>query len=125
MANWEDVDRLARQLPEVSVKGRSWMVLGKSFAWDRPLRKRDLEELGDGAPEPPIIGVWVSDLFAKEALLQASPGLYFTTSHFDGYAIVLVRLAEVQVGELEELLVESWLRRAPAKLASTYLDSRT
>lgn len=123
MATWDDVDQLAHRLPEVSVKGRSWLVRGKLFAWDRPLRKGDLEELGESAPTPPIIAVWVTDLFAKEALILASPDVYFTTSHFDGYAIVLARLGEVAVDELEELLIESWIRRAPVKLANEYLDS--
>ena len=47
----------------------------------------------------------------------------FTTSHFDGYPAVLVRLDRVAMPELEELLVEAWLTRAPRRLAAEYLDA--
>ena len=62
------------------------------------------------------------DLGAKEALLAADGQVYFTTPHFDGYAAILVRLDRIAVPELQELLVEAWLCRAPRRLASGYLD---
>ncbi len=61
---------------------------------------------------------------AKEALLADAPGVYFTTPHFDGYPAVLVRLGEIAVPELEELLAEAWLARAPKRLAKAFLDGR-
>jgi hypothetical protein len=124
MASWDDVDRVARSLPDVDAKGRSWTVNGKSFAWDRPLRAKDIEELGDSAPEPPILAVWVSDQMEKQALLSSDAETFFTTSHLDGYAIVLARLSRLGEDELEEMLVESWLRRAPKRLAAEYLEMR-
>ena len=39
----------------------------------------------------------------------------------DGYPAVLVLLESVELGELEELIVEAWLSRAPAKLVKAYL----
>jgi len=128
MADWDDVDRLARELPGVdegtSHGNRAWTVRGKGFAWERPLRRSDLEALGDTAPEGPILGVRVEHLVAKEALLADDPGVYFTTPHFDGYPAVLVRLAEIETGELEELLAEAWLCRAPKRLAREFLEAR-
>ena len=54
MADWSDVERLARELPAVeggtSYGNRAWKVGGKGFAWERPLRRTDLEALGDAAP---------------------------------------------------------------------------
>jgi len=124
MATWDDVTRIAAELPEVEIRGRhDWQVKGKSFAWERPLRKRDLEELGDTAPEPPILAVWVPDKLAKDAMVKAEPEVFFTTSHFDGYAIVLIRLSEIPVEELEEALVEAWLTRAPKTLAKKFLEA--
>ena len=109
MADWDDVDRLARELPAVdestSYGNRAWKVKDKAFAWERPLRKSDLEALGDTAPGGPILGVRVEHLVAKEALLADDPGVYFTTPHFDGYPAVLVRLGEISPEELEELYV--------------------
>ena len=128
MATWEDVDRIAHRLPEVeggtSYSNRAWKVKGKAFAWERPLRGTDLEALGDAAPDGPILGARVEHLVAKEALLADAPGIYFTTPHFDGYPAVLVRLGKIGAGELEELLAEAWLARAPKRLAQAFLAER-
>ena len=129
MADWDDVDRLALALPETatgtSYGNRAWTVKGKAFAWERPLRKTDLEALGATAPDGPILGARVEHLLAKEALLADDPAVYFTTPHFDGYPAVLVRLGAIGVAELEELLAEAWLARAPKRLAKAFLDERT
>jgi hypothetical protein len=97
-------------------------VKGKGFVWERPLRNTDLKALGDSAPAGPILGVRVEHLGAKEALLADDPAVFFTTPHFDGYPAVLVRLEEIALDELEELIVEAWLCRAPKRLAKSYLD---
>ena len=128
MAGWDDVDRLALALPEAaagtSYGNRAWHVKGKAFAWERPLRGPDRKALGDAAPDGPILATWVEHLVAKEALLADDPGVYFTTPHFDGYPAVLVRLGAIERGELDELLAEAWLCRAPKRLARAFLDER-
>lgn len=128
MADWEDVDRLALALPEAaagtSYGNRAWTVVGKAFAWERPLRKADLAALGDAAPDGPILGARVEHLVAKEALLADAPDVYFTTPHFDGHPAILVRLGAIGVAELEELLAEAWLARAPKRLAEAFLADR-
>jgi hypothetical protein len=50
--------------------------------------------------------------------------VYFTTPHFNGYPAVLVRLGEIEVAQLRDLLEESWLGRAPKRLAAKYLADR-
>ena len=125
MATWEDVRRLALALPETSEKASygqtmAWQVKDKTFAWERPLRKSDLEALGDAAPTGPILGARVPDEGAKEALIADDPEVYFTTPHFDGYPAILVQLDHIDLEELEEVLVEGWLCKAPKKLAATY-----
>lgn len=50
-------------------------------------------------------------------------GVYFTTPHFDGFPAVLVQLERIDSAELEELVVEAWLARAPRRLARAYLDA--
>jgi hypothetical protein len=126
MATWDDVRRIALALPETS-EGSSygntaWKVRDKGFVWERPLRKSDLEALGDAAPDGPILGARVEHLVAKEALLADDPAVFFTTPHFDGFAAVLVRLDEIAVADLEEVIVEAWLSRAPKRLAKEYMD---
>jgi hypothetical protein len=125
MATWDDVARIALALPETAEgesRGmRQWQVKGKGFVWERPLRKSDLAALGDAAPDGPILGAWVEHLVAKEALLADESLPCFTTPHFDGYAAVLVQLDEIGLDDLEELIVEAWLARAPKRLAQEYL----
>jgi hypothetical protein len=127
MADWNDVRRIALSLPgatEQPMHGLpSWRVQKKLFVWERPLRKSDMEALGEATPDGPILGARVEHLLAKEALLADSPEVYFTTPHFDGYPAVLVRLERIAVGELEELTIEAWLARAPKRLAKQYLES--
>jgi len=128
MASWEDVRRIALALPEASERVRNnglawWEVRGKGFVWERPLRGSDLRALGDAAPSGPILGVRVEHLVAKEALLADDPAVFFTTPHFDGYPAVLVRLERIATDELEELITEAWLVRAPKRLAKQYAAS--
>ena len=126
MASWDDVRRLASSLPEVQERESrgltQWRVRDKLFVWERPLRSSDLRALGDQAPDGPILGARVEHLVAKEALLADDPRAYFTTPHFDGYPAVLARLDVIAADELEELVVEAWLCRAPKQLASRYSE---
>ena len=124
MATWDDVSNIATALPETTRSDsrlREWAVAGKMFIWERPLRKSDLRALGDAAPDGPILGVRVADEGVKFALIADDPGVFFTTPHFDGYSAILVRLDQISVDDLQELLVEAWLLRAPKKVAKTYL----
>ena len=125
MATWDDVRRIVASLPETSERGTGeWRVRDKALAWERPLRPKDLEELGKDAPTGPILGARVPDLGAKEALLAESPEIYFTTSHFNGYPAILVRLEEIDTEELRELLTEAWLDRVPKRMAREFLAAR-
>jgi hypothetical protein len=127
MAGWQDVRDIALGLPEV-VESRSrqevpeWRVRGRLFAWERPLRKADLEALGAQAPDAEPLAARVPDLVAKEALLAEEPDVYFTTPHFDGYPSILVHLERIDPAGLQELLVEAWLSQAPKRLAGTFLE---
>ena len=127
MATWDDVRRLALSLPETDERESRglphWRVRAKGFVWERPLRRSDLEALGDDAPDGPILGARVEHLIAKEALLADNPRVYFTTPHFDGFPAVLVRLEEISEDELRELVIEAWLSRAPKRLAADYAET--
>lgn len=126
MASWDDVRRIALSLPETSERisrgNCQWRVKDKLFVWERPLRRSDLEALGDAAPDGPILGARVEHLIAKEAIIADDPRVFFTTPHFDGYPAVLVQLERIGSDELNELVIEAWLCRAPAKLARAYAD---
>jgi len=128
MASWEDVQRIALALPETSEREsrglRHWRVKDKGFVWERPLRQKEIAALGELAPDGPILGARVEHLGAKEALLADDPNVYFTTPHFDGYSAILVRLERIAIEELEELITEAWLTRAPKRLGEAYLESQ-
>ena len=127
MASWDDVREIALALPETSERAsrelRQWRVKDKLFVWERPLRRSDLEALGSEAPEGPILGARVEHLGAKEALLANDEGAFFTTPHFDGYPAILVRLDRIALEDLNEVIVEAWLDRAPKRLAEAYVES--
>ena len=124
MATWDDVARICLALPgtteALSRGSRHWRVADKLFVWERPLRRRDLEEVGD---QGEVLGVRTADLDAKEAFLVEEPEVCFTTSHFDGYPAVLVRLRPLRAPLLRELLTEAWLARAPKTAVRQFLQS--
>jgi hypothetical protein len=126
MATLDMVARIVEKLPETtetsSATGlRWWVVKKKTIAWERPLRRSDLEALGPRAPKGKVLGVWLPDLMVKASLLAANPVVFFTTPHFDGHPSVLVELARIDARALRAVLVEAWLGRAPKRLANAYL----
>jgi hypothetical protein len=121
MATWADVSRVVATLPETAeVKPRDWRVRKKLMMWERPLRQADLEALGAGD----TVGARVADEGVKFALIADQADVYFTTPHFDGYASVLVRLAEIGVPELTELVTDAWMVQAPKTLVKAFLSGK-
>ena len=47
------------------------------------------------------------DFPARDALLEKQPDIYYMTSHYRGYATVLVRLAKIGRSELRNLLEQA------------------
>jgi len=125
MATWEDVSRLALALPEVvegtDTNGYKWEVHRKHFAYERPLRKRDLAGLGASAPDGPILGLRVAELVDKQGLIGSNPAVFFTIPHYEGYPAVLALLEKIELDQLQEVLTDAWLCRAPKRLAAAYL----
>jgi hypothetical protein len=122
MATWKDVARVVAALPETTESTpRTWRVRKKLIVWERPLRKADVEALGADAPKGDALGARVADEHVKFALIADDPDVFFTTPHFDGYPMVLVRLASIGVTELRELVTEAWLAQAPRTLVKAFL----
>jgi hypothetical protein len=128
VASWDDVRRIALALPETSERLSrdliSWRVRDKGFVWERPLRRADVQALDGNLPTGPILGARVEHLGAKQALLTDDSVVFFTTPHFDSYPAILVRLDRIAIDELEELIVEAWLARAPKRLAEEYIEAQ-
>ncbi len=126
MAAWDDVRRIALELPEtgerLSRELRQWRVKDKLFAWERPLRAKEIAALKGVVADGPILGARVEHLGAKDALLADDPSVYFATPHFDGYPAILVRLDRIALDELEEVVLEAWFARAPSRLAKAFIE---
>jgi hypothetical protein len=117
MADADDVRRLALALPgvvEIDSDGFDFRVADKGFVWSyperRPGRRRVLRT--------DIAVLFVGDEAEKQALLLGEPRLFFTAPGYDGWPLVMLRLAEVDAGRLAELVTDAWRMRAPQALAA-------
>ncbi|HEY6479293.1 MAG TPA: MmcQ/YjbR family DNA-binding protein [Streptosporangiaceae bacterium] len=116
MADPADVRRIALALPqvvEIDSDGFDFRVGGKGFVWSYPERR---------AGEPrrirtDIAVLFVGDEAEKQALLLGEPAIFFTAPGYDGWPLVMLRLAEVDTARLAELITDAWRMRAPAGLA--------
>lgn len=131
MATLDDVRRIALALPEATEQigghtgGASWRVRDKAFAWDRGPRASDLRQLearGRSWPEGDVIAVRTEGLDVTDALLGSFPDVFFSIPHFDGFPAVLVRLDAIDLDQLEEVLTDGWLVRAPKRVADAWLS---
>jgi len=131
MATMADLDELALALPEttkeLSDDGRpEYRVHGKLFCCQRG-RRKDAVDPETGERLDDVLMFRVPDLDVKELLLADERAVFFTTSHFDGYPAVLVRipeLARLDRDELHDLVAEAWLTRAQKRLAKAWLSEQ-
>src|SRR5262249_1139170 len=111
MADADDVRRLALGLPgveEIDSDGFDFRVAGKGFVWSYPERI-------PGRPRvirTDIAVLFVGDEAEKQALLLGEPSVFFAAPSYGGWALVLLRLAEVDVERLAELVTDAWRMRA-------------
>jgi hypothetical protein len=119
VADADDVRRLALALPaveEIDCDGFDFRVGGHGFVWSYPERT-------PGRPRvirTDIAVLYVGDEAEKQALLLGEPELFFIAPGYDGWPLVLLRLAAVDVGRLAELVTDAWRMRAPATLADQF-----
>jgi hypothetical protein len=122
VADADDVRRIALALPhvaEIDSDGFDFRVGNKGFVWSYPERR-------PGRPRrirTDIAVLFVGDEAEKQALLLGEPTRFFTTPHYDGWPLVMLRLAEVDPARLHELLTDAWRMRAPAELAADLDDA--
>ncbi|CUU57117.1 hypothetical protein Ga0074812_110132 [Parafrankia irregularis] len=117
MADADDVRRLAMSLPhvvEIDSDGFDFRVADKGFVWSYPERV-------PGKPRvirTDIAVLFVGDEAEKQALLLGEPDRFFTAPGYDGWPVLMVRLAKVTAERLAELVTDAWRMRAPEELVS-------
>jgi hypothetical protein len=117
MADADDVRRIALALPdvaEIDSDGFDFRVAGHGFVWSYPERR-------PGEPRrirTDIAVLYVGDEAEKQALLLGEPEVFFTTAGYNDWPLVMLRLAEVDVERLTELVTDAWRMRAPDDLAA-------
>ncbi len=115
MATEQDLRTIALALPEAyehaSYGGAaSYRTKPRAFAFVQ-------EQLG-------AVVLYVSSEEEKYALIAGDPDVFFTTSHYEGYAAVLVRLGALSPEELAELVTDSWRLRAPVRAVKAWEADR-
>ena len=108
MTDWEHITRVALALP-LTTLGTSYgtpslKVRGKLLA-----RLRE-----DG-----VMTLKVEDGL-REALIDAQPEVFFTTDHYAGYPIALVRLEHADAGQIAALIHRGWGGLVPMKLRNAH-----
>ncbi|TPG19519.1 MmcQ/YjbR family DNA-binding protein [Pedococcus bigeumensis] len=117
MADAEDVRRLATSLPhvvEVPSDGFDFRVGDRGFVWSYPERRPGKLRV----IRTDIAVLYVGDEDEKQALLLGEPTLFFTAPGYLNAPLVMLRLAQVGVDRLSELVTDAWRMRAPDALAS-------
>jgi hypothetical protein len=116
MADADDVRRVALALPdveEIDSDGFDFRVGGKGFVWSYPERLPGQRRV----IRTDIAVLFVGDEAEKQALLLGEPDVFFTAPGYDGWPLVMLRLAEVDIERLTELVTDAWRMRAPRDLA--------
>src|SRR5437764_2920493 len=117
MAEADDVRRIALGLPhveEIDSDGFDFRVDGKGFVWSYPERTPGRRRV----IRTDVAVLYVGDEAEKQALLLGEPELFFTHPTYDGLPLVMLRLDEVEVSRLEELVLDAWRMRAPPFLVT-------
>src|SRR5215213_2301230 len=123
MADLNDVQRIALALPDTSLdddriafsvttKGKR---KGIAWVWMERVHPKKAR-----VPNLSILAIRVRDLAEKDMLLAARPDTLFTEPHYNGFPAVLVRLAAIDVDELEGLIRNAWRCQAPAALMRSF-----
>ncbi len=123
MADQRDVRRIALSLPETieeedrfafSVRNAGKR---KGIAW---VWLEGVEPKQPRVPRPDVVAIRVSNAAEKEMLLASDEEKFFTEPHYSGFPAVLVRLSEIDVDELEEMITDAWRCQAPRALVKDF-----
>lgn len=111
MTEFQRIVRIATELPDTE----------PSESWGTPSVKVRGKMLLRQHEEPGLIVLKVGKE-EREALNAERPKTFIVTPHYQNYAYMLVRTADLDDEELRELIVEGWRLLVPNTVAKAYLD---
>ena len=117
MADADDVRTIASSLAgveEIDSEGFDFRVGGRGFVWSYPERSSGTRRV----IRTDIAVLYVGDEAEKQALLKGEPDKFFTTSGYDGWPLVMLRLDRVTVKRLRELVTDAWRMRGEREMPS-------
>src|SRR3954464_4164618 len=117
MADADDVRAIALSLSgveEIDSEGFDFRVGGRGFCWSYPERRPGQRRV----IRKDIAVLFVGDEAEKQALVLGEPELFFTTTGYDGWPLVMLRLDQVKLRRLRELVTDAWRMRAPDDLVA-------
>jgi hypothetical protein len=111
VATQDDVRQICSRLPgaiegeerfgfSVIVKGKA---KGFCWSWAERVHPKKPKVINDE-----VLAISVPNLAAKDLLIGSAPDKFVDDPHYHGYPAVVVRLADLTVDELEDMLVEAW-----------------
>jgi hypothetical protein len=106
----DDVRRLALALPETTERPSYGTPAFR--VRDRPFARIHQ----DGG----ALVLWCAHELEVGSLIESEPEVFFTTPHYEGHALVLVRLDAIAEERMAELLETAWYVRAPARLRAAF-----
>ena len=110
---WSTVCKLAMELPGVE-KGTSY---GTPALYVRKKFLARLKEDGE------TVALRV-DLFERDVLLELDRAAFYVTDHYRPYPAMFVRLKQVRLDLLQDLLEQAWRRQAPKSLVAEATSDR-
>jgi hypothetical protein len=127
MADLSDVQRIALALPDTSLDDNriAFSVTNKgkrkgiAWVWMERMHPKQAR-----VPNLSVLAIRVRNLAEKDMLLAARPSALFTEPHYNGFPAILIRLAAIDVDELEGLLRNAWRCQAPAALVRSFDEQR-
>jgi hypothetical protein len=110
MPSWDDVVAVGTRFPDVE----------ESTSYGTPSLKVRGKFMCRLRTNPDALAIRVVDVPDAEALQKGNPDVYFSTPHYDGWPMVLVRLEKVDPSELAELVEDAWRIQAPKRVIKAH-----
>ncbi|MET4156860.1 hypothetical protein ABIC29_000414 [Agromyces sp. PvR057] len=120
VATLDDLRRTAETLPgseeRATTGGAAWFVRNKLYAWECHPWPSIPDDVRAIVAAELVVGVKVADPVDALALVQMAPDVFLRTTTPWGEPKIALRVADVDLDHLAELVTEGWRVQAPKYL---------